>query len=190
MLRSSGTIYGRARPSPASRGARASCSCARTAPVRARSLRSWRWGETRSGGSRTVTESRGWRPCRIFRVRVDPGRFPPLQIARTVALACRKPAELDLPQSQWSLRTLTAYLVEQDIFTSVHYSSVCLILQNVDLQPHRVLYWKRGHDPEFERKALHVLRVYERIQELEARREPVFALDEKTGIQLLGRLYP
>lgn len=119
-----------------------------------------------------------------------PVRFPPLQIAQTVALACRKPAELGLPLVRWSVRTLAAQLVDDRVFKEVHYSSVCLILQNVDLQPHRTLYWKRSHDPEFEAKAVHILWYYERIAALEAAGEPVFALDEKPGIQLLGRVQP
>lgn len=105
-------------------------------------------------------------------------------------MACREPAELGLPLVRWSVRTLTAQLIEEEIITEIHYSSVCLMLQDVDLQPHRTLYWKRGHDPEFDAKALHLLWYYERIEELEAGGEPVFALDWKPGIQLLGRPHP
>lgn len=91
---------------------------------------------------------------------------------------------------RWSVRTLTAQLLADGIFSEIHYSSVCLILQDVDLQPHRTLYWKRGYDPEFDAKALHILWYYERVAALEAQGEPVFAFDEKPGIQLLGRVHP
>lgn len=113
-----------------------------------------------------------------------------MQRAQTVALACREPADLGLPLVRWSIRTLTAQLIKNGVFTQVHYSSVCLMLQDVDLQPHRTLYWKRGHDPQFEAKAVHLLWYYERIEQLEAQGEPVFALDWKPGIQLLGRPQP
>lgn len=88
------------------------------------------------------------------------------------------------------MRALTARLIKDGVFTEIHYSTVCLLLQAADLKPHRILYWKRGHDPEFKKKALHVLWYYERAEALATRREPVFCVDEKPGIQLLGRPHP
>ena len=61
------------------------------------------------------------------------------------------------------------------------------MLQEAELQPHRTLYWKQGYAPAFESKALDVLWYYERIEALEAKGEPVCALDWKPGLQLLGR---
>jgi transposase len=126
----------------------------------------------------------------IVHDRVGPENFPPLQRAQLTALACRNPAELGLPLSSWSVRTLTAVACSEHIVTSIHYSSVCLILQDADLQPHRTLYWKLGCDPEFETKAKHVLWYYENAPRLAACGEPVFCVDEKPGIQLLGRPHP
>ena len=88
------------------------------------------------------------------------------------------------------MRTLAAQVVANDVVTEIHYSSVCLILQEADLQPHRTLYWKQNYDPEFEAKAKHVLWVYENAPRLAAKGEPVFCIDEKPGIQLLGRPHP
>jgi hypothetical protein len=119
-----------------------------------------------------------------------PGIFPPLQRAQIVALACRKPADLDLPLSTWSIRTLATQVVADEIVTEIHYSSICLILQDADLQPHRTLYWKRSYDPDFDAKAKHVLWYYENAARLAAAGEPVFCVDEKPGIQLLGRPHP
>lgn len=81
-------------------------------------------------------------------------------------------------------------LIEDEIVTQIHYSSVCLILQEAECQPHRTLYWKRGYDPEFVSKAVHVLWYYEHAQRLDQENEPVFCFDEKPGIQLLGRPHP
>jgi transposase len=97
---------------------------------------------------------------------------------------------MGLPLATWSVRTLALQLVEDGSVTQIHYSSVCLILQEAECQPHRTLYWKRGHDPEFEPKALHVLWYYENAARLAAKGEQVFCVDEKPGIQLLGRLHP
>lgn len=116
--------------------------------------------------------------------------FPPLQRAKIVALACRTPSEMGLPLANWSVRTLALQLVEDGSVTQIHYSSVCLILQDAECQPHRTLYWKKGYDPEFVPKAVHVLWYYENAERLADRGEPVFCVDEKPGIQLLGRVHP
>lgn len=92
-----------------------------------------------------------------------------------------------MPLSAWSVRTLATQLVRDEIVTTIHYSSVCLVLQDADLQPHRTLYWKLGYDPDFDRKAQQVLWYYANAPRLAAAREPVFCIDEKPGIQLLAR---
>ena len=107
-----------------------------------------------------------------------------------MALACRKPSDFGLPLVRWSVRDLTEQLVEQDVFTEIHYSTVHLILQDAELQPHRTLYWKRSHDPAFRQKAIHVLWYYSMAQSLRESGELVFCVDEKTQIQMLGRPVP
>lgn len=144
----------------------------------------------RSGGSRSATEPRAWKPFKIGQGRVGRAFFPSVERAQVVALACRKPEELGLPLSRWTVRSLASRLVEDGTITQIHYSSVSLILQNADLHPHRILYWKRSHDPDFVPKATHVLWYYEHVESLFERGELVFCLDEKPGIQLLGRPLP
>lgn len=124
------------------------------------------------------------------RVPAGPGRFPPLQRVKTVALACRSPADFGLPLVRWSVRDLAVQLVAEEVFREIHYSTVHLILEDADLSPHRTLYWKRSHDPDFDRKAIHVLWYYQMVESLGRRGELVFCVDEKTQIQLLGRPYP
>lgn len=97
---------------------------------------------------------------------------------------------MGLPLATWSVRTLARKLVQDEVVTQIHYSSVCLILQDAECQPHRTLYWKQGHDPEFVPKALHVLWYYENVVRLADKGEHVFCVDEKPGIQLLGRVHP
>ena len=166
------------------------CSCARKALGLRRSPSVWDVDVTQSGASKNAIE-----PNNFMLSKIGPGRdarvfFPPLLRAQIVALACRKPAELGLPLVRWSVRTLTLQIIHDGIATEIHYSSVCLILQTADLKPHRTVYWKMGHDPEFVPKAIHVLWYYENATRLAARGEPVFCLDEKPGIQLLGRPHP
>lgn len=107
-----------------------------------------------------------------------------------VALACRKPAELGLPRVRWTCRSLTAQLLDDGVFTSIHYTTIHLLLEQADLHPHRLLYWKRSHDPDFVAKAVHVLWYYQMARTLRQGGEWVFCLDEKTQIQLLGRKQP
>jgi hypothetical protein len=115
-------------------------------------------------------------------VRAGPGRFPPLQRTQVVALACRRPAELGVPLVRWGVRDLAVKLVEDDVFTSIHYSTVRLILEDADLKPHRTLCWKRSHAPDFDEKAVHVLWCYRTAESLRRRKELVFCLDEKSQI--------
>ncbi len=91
---------------------------------------------------------------------------------------------------RWSVRDLALQLVTDEVFTEIHYSTVHLILEDADLKPHRTLYWKRSHDPEFDRKAVHVLWYYEMAESLRRRKELVFCVDEKTQIQFLARPEP
>lgn len=104
-----------------------------------------------------------------------------------VALACSLPWTSGLWQQRWTYRTLQAQIVREGIVTSIHYSTLYLILQAVDLQPHRTLYWKHPAAPDFEEKAASVLWYYERAESLLEKGEPVFCLDEKTQIQALSR---
>lgn len=167
-----------------------SCSCARKALGLRRSPHVWDADATLSGALKNVTDPNSWMHLKTA---PDPDArafFPPLIRAQIVALACRKPAELGLPLVRWSVRTLTLQIIHDGIASEIHYSSVCLILQTADLKPHRTVYWKMGHDPEFVPKAVHVLWYYENAPRLAAQHEPVFCLDEKPGIQLLGRPHP
>jgi DDE superfamily endonuclease len=150
----------------------------------------WAADAIRFGAPRSVIGRRNWTPSTTEPALAARGIFPPLQRTQVVALACRKPSELGLPLSTWSVRTLARKLVQDEVVTRIHYSSVCLILQEAECQPHRTLYWKQGHDPEFSSKAVHVLWYYENVARLAEKGEPVFCVDEKPGIQLLGRAHP
>lgn len=116
--------------------------------------------------------------------------FPPLQIAQIVALACSPPAHSGLWLQAWTCRSLQVQAIKDGIVTSIHYSTICLILQKVDLQPHRTLYWKHPTALDFEEKAAGVLWYYERAESLHVKGDLVFCLDEKTQIQALSPARP
>lgn len=104
-----------------------------------------------------------------------------------VSLACRPPQERGRELVRWSVRDLAVELVEQHAVETIHYSTVCLILQQAELQPHRTRYWQWSQDPEFERKAATILWYYERADSLAREGILVACIDEKTGIQAIGR---
>lgn len=123
-------------------------------------------------------------------VQVLPENFPPLERVQIQALACTPPTEYDLPITHWSVRELATVIVNQKIITTIHYSTVHLILQESELKPHRSNYWMTTQDPEFIPKAAKVLWCYEQADYLARKGELVVCIDEKPYIQALERLYP
>jgi len=115
------------------------------------------------------------------------GRFPPLQRAEIVSLACSPPAERGSLLVRWTVRDLQIEIVAAGIVTEIHFSTVSLILSTAELRPHRTKYWLHSQDPAFEEKAASILWFYERAQWLASRGILVVCIDEKTGMQALGR---
>lgn len=70
-----------------------------------------------------------------------PDTFTPEQICKMVALVCEDPADYDRPISHWSQNELVDEMIKQGIVKSISQSQVCRILQQMDLQPHRIRYW-------------------------------------------------
>jgi transposase len=105
-------------------------------------------------------------------------------------MACRPPQEKGLELVRWSVREIAAQLVADGVVESIHYSTVCLILQEAELRPHRTRYWQWSEDPRFEEKAASVLWYYERAESLARDGIIVVCIDEKTGIQAIGRNHP
>jgi transposase len=65
-------------------------------------------------------------------------------------------------------------------------TSVLRILNEAEIRPHRVRMWLHSPDPEFKEKVRRICRLY-----LHPPRDAVvLCIDEKTGIQALGRKHP
>lgn len=107
-----------------------------------------------------------------------------------MSLACRPPQEKGLELVRWSSREVAAQLIADGVVETIHYSTVSLVLQEAELRPHRVRYWQWSQDPAFEEKAASVLWYYERAQSLARDGVLVVCIDEKTGIQAIGRNHP
>lgn len=97
--------------------------------------------------------------------------------ARVINLACSKP---DDNYTTWSQDRIAKKL-------KMSQSTVCRILKNASLKPHKTEYWcGKSKDPEFESKMLNIIGLY---------MDPpsnalVLCVDEKTQIQALDRTQP
>lgn len=131
-----------------------------------------------------------WEFCMTPLGLVDRGVFPPLERAKLVSFACTSPGESDRLLTRWSIRELASEHARYGLREPLSRSSVARFLDEAELSPHRVAYWMRSQDPEFEEKATSVLWYYERARTLAREGILVMCLDEKPGIQALGRVHP
>ena len=72
----------------------------------------------------------------------DPRRFPPLQRAQVVALACLEPIVQGLHITHWTSQDLARQAIADGIVDAISARTVRRILDEVDLQPHRTRYWR------------------------------------------------
>ncbi len=97
---------------------------------------------------------------------------------KVIAKGCEKPPDAQI----WTIRDLAAALAE----TGISKSTVGRILKDIDLNPHKVESWLNSKDPDFEPKAAEICGLYLAPPE----NALVVSVDEKTGIQALGRKFP
>jgi len=128
-----------------------------------------------------------------------------------VALACRKAKELGYPHELWTTRLLAAH-ARQHGASAGHPSlgklaqgTVCKILAEQEVKPHKVRYYLEKRDPEFEPKMAEILCVYRQVAMLRSQAESgesqgqdgggggnlaIVSYDEKPGIQAIGTTAP
>jgi len=141
--------------------------------------------------------------------RPRPGREPTITIeakAWLVALACRKARELGYPHELWTTRLLASHAREHGpaeghpSLGSLVQGTVCKILDEEEVKPHKVRYYLERRDPEFAEKMAQVLGVYRKVKMLKkaaaaAKRKPddaiaIISYDEKPGIQAIASTSP
>jgi DDE superfamily endonuclease len=122
-------------------------------------------------------------------VRGVPRRFPPLQRAQIVALACLEPVAVGLHVTHWSSADLASQAVADGLVEHISPAMVRRILQQVDLQPHRTRYWRTARlDERFKERAEKVLWCYGNAQRLARRGIWVVCADEIPNLQVLQRV--
>jgi len=127
-----------------------------------------------------------------------------------VALACRKAKELGYPHELWTTRLLAAHARQHapaaghPSLANLAQGTVCKILAEQEVKPHKVRYYLERRDPEFEPKMAEILCVYREVAMLREQAKEgqnqgqgspdggiaVVSYDEKPGIQAIGTTAP
>ena len=111
--------------------------------------------------------------------RARPGREPtitPEAKAWLVSLACRKAKELGYPHELWTTRLLARHAREHGpaeghaCLANLAQGTVCKILDQEEVKPHKVRYYLEQRDPDFAEKMAEVLCVYRQVRNSEAGR--------------------
>src|SRR6185436_17824654 len=140
--------------------------------------------------------------------RPRPGKEPtitPEAKAWLVSLACDKAKEHGYPHELWTTRLLARHARERgpaaghECLAHLVQGTLCKILGQEDIKPHKVRYYLERRDAEFEQKMAQVLCVYREVQVLKKasakgkrRGKPVtiVSCDEKPGIQAIATTAP
>src|SRR5579862_5460208 len=130
--------------------------------------------------------------------RPRPGKEPTITIeakAWLTSLACRKAKELGYPHELWTTRLLARHAREHGpaeghtCLAKLAQGTLCNILNEQEIKPHKVRYYLERRDPEFKQKMAEVLCVYREVKLIKeaaaaAKQEPsdavaILSSDEK-----------
>jgi len=142
--------------------------------------------------------------------RPRPGKEPvitPEAKAWLVSLACDKAKEHGHPHELWTTRLLARHAREHgpraghDCLAHLVQGTVCKLLGQEEIKPHKVRYYLERRDAEFEQKMAEVLCIYREVQVLKKaaakpkKKKPgkpvaIVSYDEKPGIQAIATTAP
>lgn len=120
-----------------------------------------------------------------------PPTFTAEQLCHLFAIACEDPKASGRPIEQWTARELADEMVQRQIVARISRRHVGRLLDEADLQPHRIQYWMTPqYDEQFDAQVADISRLYIQAPELAQQGERILSTDEKSGIQALERKYP
>jgi transposase len=141
-----------------------------------------------------------------------PGKEPEITLearAWLVSLACQKAKDVGYPHELWTTRLLARHAREHApsaghvCLARIAQGTVCKILAEQEMKPHKVRYYLERRDPAFEAKMAEVLCVYQEVAILRAVAPDVvkaadktapnvafISYDEKPGIQAIANTAP
>src|ERR1700693_4254111 len=154
---------------------------------------------------RCVERALAYGPLAALDDRPRPGKEPAITAeakAWLVSLACRKAKELGYPHELWTTRLLPRHAREQGpaeghaCLGKLVQGTVCKILNEQEVNPHKVRYYLERRDPEFKAKMAEVLCVYREVKIIKetaaaSKKKPseavaIISYDEKPGIQAIA----
>jgi transposase len=153
---------------------------------------------------RCVERAMAYGPLAALDDRPRPGKEPvitPEAKAWLVSLACDKAKEHGYPHELWTTRLLARHAREHGpraghgCLAKLVQGTVCKILGQEEIKPHKVRYYLERRDEEFEQKMAEVLCVYREVQVLKKAggrsKKPdkpvaIVSYDEKPGIQAIA----
>jgi len=124
---------------------------------------------------RCIERALAYGPLMALDDRPRPGKEPtitPEAKAWLVSQACRKAKELGYPHELWTTRLLARHAREHgaaaghECLANLVQGTVCKILGQEEVKPHKVRYYLERRDAEFEQKMAEVLCVYREVQVL------------------------
>src|SRR6478736_4486999 len=157
---------------------------------------------------RCVERALAYGPLAAIEDRPRPGKEPvitPEAKAWLVSLACDKAKEHGYPHELWTTRLLARHAREHgpasghECLAELVQGTVCKILGQEGIKPHKVRYYLERRDAEFEQKMAEVLCVYREVQVLKKaaaksrkaiKRVAIVSYDEKPGIQAIATTAP
>lgn len=104
---------------------------------------------------------------------------------KVTTIVVQSPEKFGRPLARWSIREMCAFLRERYGW-HVSRASISRFLRSMALRPHKVRYWLNPSDPDFDRKAARICKLYIAPPVDTA----VLSIDEKPGIQALRRIHP
>ena len=154
---------------------------------------------------RCVERALAYGPMAALEDRSRPGKEPtitPEAKAWLASLACDKAKDHGYPHELWTTRLLARHAREHGpaaghaSLANLVQGTVCKILGQEEVKPHKVRYYLERRDAEFEQKMAEILCVYREVRILKRaaakRQKPVVIVsyDEKPGIQAVGNTAP
>jgi transposase len=161
---------------------------------------------------RCIERALAYGPLMALDDRPRPGKEPsitPEAKAWLVSLACDKAKEHGYPHELWTTRLLARHAREHapaaghKCLANLVQGTVCKILGQEEIKPHKVRYYLERRDAEFEQKMAEVLCVYREVQVLKKvaatakkkSKKPgkpvaIVSYDEKPGIQAIATTAP
>ena len=160
---------------------------------------------------RCIERALAYGPLMALDDRPRPGKEPmitPEAKAWLVSLACDKAKDHGYPHELWTTRLLARHAREHGpaaghkCLANLVQGTVCKILGQEEVKPHKVRYYLERRDAEFEQKMAEVLCVYREVQVLKKAaakamkaKKPgkpvtIVSYDEKPGIQAVATTAP